>query len=91
MKHGVAGCLDALIEIGRDSRMAAEERDAADLSPGVLFLLVYRADEVDHVGGEVSEPCHAAKLCVWHTCGGEALWHREREACCRLYPGRAVW
>ena len=65
-------CLDALIEIGRDSRIAAEESDAADLSPGVLFLLVHRADEGDHIGGEVSKPCHAAKLCVAHVnCGGE--------------------
>ena len=66
-----AARLDALVEIVRDSRMAAEESDAADLGPGVLLLSVHRVDESDHVGGEVSEPRHAAELCVAHAWGAE--------------------
>ena len=68
-----AACLDALVEIGRDSRVAAEDSDAADLGPGVLLLSVHRVDEGDHVGGEVSEPSHAAELCVAHGCSADRL------------------
>ena len=71
-----AACLDALVEMGRDSCMAAEDSDAADLGPGVLLLSVHRVDESDHVGGEVSEPRHAAELCVAHGCSAD----RESES-----------